>query len=331
MALTFFAPGLNLMCQILKSYDIDADAILHEAGINPAVLSDFNARVFIAQRTKFHQLAFEAIPNPNFALEAGQYWHPTQLGALGYAWMTSSTLRSAFDRLARYARIVIGTANLTIEESKEGLSLNIDFANESYVPRFRIDGSLAVILAMIRCNAGQDFNPQSISFRHDAPENSADFEALFQCPVIFGSEIDGLTISIEDADKPRASSNTQLAQLHDQLLIEYVAKLDKGNVVEKVKLAVINQLGSGYISDAIIAETLFMSERTLQRRLQENKTTFKILVNKVRLDLADKYLRDSSLSLTEIAYMLGFSEMSAFSRAFKRWSGQSPSDYRVAH
>ncbi|RKZ80269.1 MAG: AraC family transcriptional regulator, partial [Gammaproteobacteria bacterium] len=85
----------------------------------------------------------------------------------------------------------------------------------------------------------------------------------------------------------------------------------------------------GNFSDSTIAASLFMSQRTLQRRLEENNTSFKQLVNEVRQDLADTYLNDSSLTLTEISFMLGFSEMSAFSRAFKRWSGKSPTDYRV--
>ena len=170
---------------------------------------------------------------------------------------------------------------------------------------------------------------QSVS-SHAEPENTSDFYALFQCPVIFDADIDSLTISLEDADKPRACSNKQLSQLHDQLLVEYVAKLDKNNIVERVKLAIINELGTGNFSDSTIAESLLMSQRTLQRRLEENNTTFKQLVNEVRLDLADTYLNDSSLSLTEISFMLGFSEMSAFSRAFKRWSGQSPGTFRVA-
>jgi len=245
--------------------------------------------------------------------------------------MTSSTLRSAFERLARYARIVIGTANVSVEEYSDGLSLNFDFASDDFAPAFRIDATLAVVLAMIQCNAGHGFHPQSVSFMHSTPENSTDFDTLFQCPVTFNADTNSLSISLEDADKPRACSNTQLVQIHDQLLIEYVAKLDKDNIVERVKLAIINQLGSGYISDSVVAESLLMSERTLQRRLQENKTTFKLLVNEIRQGLADKYLQDSSLSLTEIAFMLGFSEMSSFSRAFKRWSGQSPSGYRVAH
>jgi AraC-like DNA-binding protein len=330
MSLTFFAAALNLSIELAENYDLDVNAILIEVGIDPSIISENNARIPADQAFEFFQRISDKISKPNVALEAGKFWHPTQMGALGYAWMTSSTLRSAFERLVRYARSVLGFVNITIEESETDLSLIFDFHNESYAPAFRLDGNRSIILAMIQHNAGSDFHPQSVSFSHPEPEDTSAFYALFQCPVIFNADVDSLTISLEDADKPRACSNKQLAQLHDQLLIEYVAKLDKNNIVERVKLAIINELGTGHFSDKTIAESLLISQRTLQRRLEEHNTTFKILVNEVRQDLADTYLNDSSLSLTEISFMLGFSEMSSFSRAFKRWSGQSPSHYRIA-
>lgn len=329
MSLTFFAPNLELSIQLARSYDVDPTPILIKVGIDPAITSDYNARIPSDKVHSFYQKLAEVIPEPNFGLDAGQFWHPTQMGALGYAWMTSSTLRSAFGRLVRFSRSVLGSVDVTTKESDSGLSLVFDFSNESYAPPFRLDGHRSVILTMIQCNSGHDFHPQSVSFSHTKPENTSGFYALFQCPVIFDADIDSLTISLEDADKPRACSNKQLSQLHDQLLVEYVAKLDKNNIVERVKLAIINEMGTGNFSDSTIAASLFMSQRTLQRRLEENNTSFKQLVNEVRQDLADTYLNDSSLTLTEISFMLGFSEMSAFSRAFKRWSGKSPTDYRV--
>ena len=330
MPLTFFAPALNLSMQLAEDYDLDVTAILIEVGIDPAIIADHQARIPAARVFDFFQTIADKISKPDFALQAGKYWHPTQMGALGYAWMTSSTLRSAFERLVRYAHSVLGFVNITIEESDTSLSLVFDFNKESFAPSFRLDANRSIILAMIQCNAGSDFHPQSVSFSHAEPEDISAFYALFQCSITFNADVDSLTISLEDADKLRACSDKQLAQLNDQLLIEYVAKLDKSNIVERVKLAIINELGTGHISDSTIAESIFMSQRTLQRRLEENNTTFKILLNEVRQDLADSYLNDSNLSLTEISFMLGFSEMSAFSRAFKRWSGQSPSDYRVS-
>lgn len=329
MSLSFFAPTLGLGIRLARAHDINPLPLLLEAGIDSTIIADYNARIPNEKVHDFYSELASRIAKPNFGLDAGKYWHPSQMGALGYAWMTSSTLRSAFERLVRFSRTVLGTVDVVIEESNTGLSLIFDFSKESFAPPFRLNGNRAVVLAMIQCNAGQDFHPQAVSFSHAKPENVDDFNALFQCEITFGSHIDSITISLEDVDKPRACSNKQLAQLHDQLLINYVAKLDKNNIVERVKLAITNQLSGGKCTDSTIAKVLFISQRTLQRRLKEHDTTFKKLVNEVRQELADVYLHDSGLSLTEISFLLGFSETSAFSRAFKRWAGQSPRDYRM--
>ena len=328
MSLTFFAPSLDLGVRLARGYDVDPVPLLLESGIDSADIADFNARIASEKVHAFYTKLANKIPNPNFGLDAGKYWHPSQMGALGYAWMTSATLRSSFERLVRFSRTVLGTVDVKIEESERGVSLVFDFSKESFAPPFRLNGNRAIILAMIQCNAGHGFYPQAISFSHAKPENERDFDDLFQCPLSFNADVDSLTISLEDADKPRSCSNKQLAQLNDQVLISYIAKLDKNNIVENVKLAITESLSEGKCSDSVIASKLFMSQRTIQRRLKEKNTTFKKLLNDVRQELADAYLNDSSLTLTEISFMLGFSEASAFSRAFKRWQGQSPSDYR---
>jgi len=328
MSLTFFAPSLDLGVRLARGHNVDPLPLLVKAGIDSAVISDFNARIANENVHAFYRLLADEIPSPNFGLDAGKYWHPSQMGALGYAWMTSSTLRSAFERLVRFSRTVLGTVNVVIEESATSLSLIFDFSNEAFAPAFRLTGNRAIILAMIQCNAGPDFHPEAISFTHEPPKNKRDFDDLFHCPLTFNAEVDSLTISLEEADKPCSCSNKQLAQLHDQVLIKYVTKLDKNNIVEKVKLAITDALSEGKCSDSVIASRLYMSQRTIQRCLKENNTTFKKLINEVRQELADTYLSDSSLTLTEISFMLGFSETSAFSRAFKRWEGRSPSDYR---
>ena len=111
-------------------------------------------------------------------------------------------------------------------------------------------------------------------------------------------------------------------------MIEYLAKLDQDHITQKVKATIIDQLPSGSATDEIVARALYMSSRKLQRQLQRAGTTFNTLLNEIRQDLAQKYLREEDTSMTEIAFLLGFSESSAFSRAFKRWVGVSPSEYR---
>ena len=111
-------------------------------------------------------------------------------------------------------------------------------------------------------------------------------------------------------------------------MIDYLARLDKNDVVQRVRAAIIDQLPSGKVTDATIASTLNRTDRTLQRQLKKEGTTFKTLLNEIRNELAQNYICDSQLSLTEISFMLGFSELSSFSRAFKRWAGESPVKYR---
>ena len=111
-------------------------------------------------------------------------------------------------------------------------------------------------------------------------------------------------------------------------MINYLARLDKDDIIQRVKVAIIDQLPSGNVTEDTVAEAIFISKRSLQRKLNEKGTTFKTILTDVRQDLALKYIHDRKLTLTEISFMLGFSEMSSFSRAFKRWTGESPKEFR---
>ena len=331
MPLTFFAPALGVMIKIARSYDLDPDSLMEELGIDPALVNDSNARLRLDWVDALNNEVAERIPDPNFGLKSAQFWHPTQMGALGYAWMTSDTLRAALKRLVRFSKFINEALSIELKESSERVSLVFHWSDKTDVAAFRTDGAMAILLAMVRTNAGEEFHPQSVTFNHPEPEDTGPFYSLFQCPITFGAQFNSFTISTAEADKPRSCSNVQLALLHDQLLIEYVAKLDKDNIVEQTKAAIIAELATGNISDRIVAQSLYLTERTFQRRLHENDTTFKTLLSEVRMDLADSYIRDNKLSLSEISFMLGFSEMSSFSHAFKRWTGQSPSNYRQSN
>ncbi len=262
--------------------------MLEASGINPASVADPNERVPDDRVQAFYEKIAELIPDPNFGLKCEQLWHPTQMGALGYAWMTSSTLRSAFERLVRFFKIISDLLTVELKETSKNLSLVIDSSSETDFPAFRIDAAMAMLLAMVQSNAGEAFHPQSLTITHTEPEDAGPFYSLFQCPIVFGAPSNSFSISIADADKPRSCSNTQLALRHDQLLIKYLADLEKENVVERTKASIIDNLPSGNISDAIVAQSLQMSERTLQRRLREFGTTFKSILNEVREDLAQQ-------------------------------------------
>jgi AraC-like DNA-binding protein len=183
---------------------------------------------------------------------------------------------------------------------------------------------------MCRLNYAADLAPVSVTFTHPKPFCSAKYFEYFRSPVVFEAPANSLTLSIEAVDRKLSGANPQLAELTDQVMIDYLAELDHDNITHKVKAIIIDQLPSGNVTDEGVAWELHMSSRKLQRQLRSVGTTFTTLLNEIRQDLAHRYLREQDISLTEIAFLLGFSESSVFSRAFKRWMGVTPSEYRKA-
>jgi AraC-like DNA-binding protein len=132
------------------------------------------------------------------------------------------------------------------------------------------------------------------------------------------------------AEAPLPAASRELAVANDAMLADYLRTLDHGDVVSRVKTAIIEHLPSGAPSADLIAKDLFMSARTLHRRLSDAGTSVSETLEAVRRELAEQYINDPSRSLSEISFLLGFSEQSAFSRAFRRWTGQPPSAARDA-
>ena len=330
MPLSFYSPALDLLIKIMRSYRVDPVPILRDLAIDPKKVADINARFRMDQVLALFQQMEERIPDSGFGLKAAEFWHPSHMGPLGYAWMTSDTLRAALNRLHRFSKIVSEGSRLTLVEKEDKLSMEFRFLKNIALTS-RSDTAMAMLLAMVRASGGPKLHPASVSFSHAAPKDPGPYFALFRCPVEFDAAVTAFDLNTEETDRPRSSSHSQLSVLHDQLMREYLNHLDKNNIVEQVKAAIVDELPSGHISDARIARALFMTERTLQRRLQAEGTTFKKLLTEVRQELADQYIRDSRLTLQEISFLLGFAELSSFSRAFKRWNGMSPKYYRASH
>ena len=154
-----------------------------------------------------------------------------------------------------------------------------------------------------------------MTLRRDEPEDRQPWDDFFRCPIHFGAEANSVIVSSEALDEPLPSANPILAQMNERVVVQRLAKLDRDNVIGRVRGAIMEQLPSGDVSDESVAEALHMTPRTLHRRLKEDGETFRTVLKSVRQDLAEQYLADPTLTLTEITFLLGFSEMSSFSRA----------------
>lgn len=328
MSETVLAKTSELAWVLLEKNNVNPLPIFRAARVDPKIMRDMNARYSQATQTDLWSRTAEAIDDPAFGLQAGELWHPTFMHALGYAWLSSSSLRTALQRLARYIHVVNQGTEMKLSESEDSLTVAWKPVRYKGETPWMSDVSMSVLLTMCRANFGADLNPLSVRLCRAAPAQTGPYYELFKCPIEFSSENDTLTLSLADADKVLPSSNALMSLVHDQIMLKYLATLDDDNIIERVKAAIIELLPDGRMSDVKVAEMLFMSNRTLQRKLSAKNTSFKTILTEVREHLAYKYIRDSSLTLTELSFQLGFSEMSAFSRAFKQWTGSSPRQYR---
>ena len=326
---TFLATMGQVFVRLLEMHGVDAPALLREAGIDPASLRDSTARLSSNAWDNAVAKAAVAIPDPAFALRAARSWHPSHLGALGHAWLTSSTLRTGLQRLERYGRILGERPYFKLASAAEGLRFTYDHRRRDPVLQaIGADFALSLIVDMCRMNYGAALRPAAVRLSRAKPGNPEPWKHHYGCPVHFDAGEDGFLLPLRVADEALPTANRQLAGTLDGVLAGQLAMLDRNNIPARCKAALLEQLTSGEISEDGMAKTLHMSRRTLQRKLADASLSYQKLVDDTRRDLALRYLDDPQKSVTDVTFLLGFSGQSAFTRAFRRWTGVSPSTYR---
>jgi len=324
-----FAPALSYLWESAKNFGLDPDELFTEAGIDPKLRLDVNARVSADQYDRLVWAEKQKSGDDAFAFHLVEHLHPSYMGAMGYAWMTSASLRKAFQRMCRYSRLLADDALIQLQDHGDTLHVLLDSQwDDVRDPDLRERLRFANAVQLCRMNIGDSFKPARIHFMQARPGRPAAYYAFFRCELLFDSDASILVIDSEMADQPLAGFNPQLENLLEQQIVEYLARLDKQDIAGRTKSVIFELLPSGLVSIDEIAARLGMSVRTLRRRLKEAGVSFKNLLAETRRELGERYIQDSSLSLTEIAFMLGFSDSSSFSRAYRSWTGQSPSEYR---
>jgi AraC-like DNA-binding protein len=315
--------------RMLELHGLDAARLFAEQGIGLDILHDPNARIPSRTWDALIQRAAALDPAPGFALVAARSWHPSNLGALGFAWLSSSTLRTGLRRLMRYWKLLGERSSLHLIDAGAAVKLVCESGRtDPLISGLVADFQLSLIFSMCQMNYGEGLRPLELSMRYVWPGEQAAYERHFGCPVVCGAAEDSLTLAAGDLDKPLPTANRQIAATLDKVLAEQLAHLDKNNVVARCKASLLEQLSAGELSETDMAGQLHMSRRTLQRKLAEAEITYQRLVDETRRDLALRYIEDPRHSIVDITFMLGFSQQSAFTRAFKRWTGAAPTEYR---
>jgi len=326
--MTVFAPAMGSLWKQLEGYGIDPAPVFRAVGVDPEVLFDPGARITAQQFQELEAKAIELSDDPHFGLTNANYARPAHLGALGFAWLASSSLRQAFERMSRFSRVIQDKLQIGLEEDSKHFTVTIDAQIHMLNPLIREDGQLAATLKFCRVIAGDSLTPARVGLRHEQPADTSRYYSYFRCPVEFSSEKTQLVFNLADVDKRLTGSNDELATLNDHIVVKYLAHSAKQDIVNQVKAAIIDGLANGSVTEKSVAESLYMTPRNLHRKLQKEETSFKVLLTGIRKELAMQYIQDRSKTLTEISFMLGFSEVSSFSRAYKGWTGKPPSEAR---
>lgn len=326
---TTSAAWVKGIAEMLEAAGLDVPALFRQAGFDMAALSEPGARCDTEKLSLLWELAALQSGNPAIGVALPHVVKPAGFDLVAYVMMSCPTLHAALERMLRYLRIVSDAATLTLQEDKDGCWLAIDlFGGSRPVPRQRYEFILATLLTFFRWLTARRLEPLAIDLAHPAPADLRPYDEAFGCPLRFGQPQHRMRLSFADLTLPLPTSNPVLAELHDRYAIERLDRMDHARISTKTRELIVSQLPDGEPLRGRVAKSLCMSERTLQRRLEDEGTSFHRLVEQTRRELAERYLGQGRLSLAQTAYMLGFADQSAFFRACKRWFDMSPGEYR---
>ena len=315
----------------LKAIGLTPGAILRHSNL-PLTVYSGESRVTTTQNFAIWRAIRDLSNDPTLGwkfmslVETDQY-HPTLLAALH-----ARTYRESIERLARYKQLC-SAEEFRITEKRDEVLVEVSwpFAEDEPAPALLIDAVFALVVELGRRGTKAKLNPTRIELAR-AAERANGLADYFGCPVKYDAARDVLVLRAADVERPFVTHNDELLQmLAPQFENQLKAGKMKQGILGQVKW-ILKRLLSGTRPDVVmVAKELGMSERTLQRRITDEGTTFRQLLNDTRHALVREYLGDPSVEITEAAFLVGYEDPNSFYRAFRSWEGKTPAEWRAAN
>lgn len=301
------------------------EGVLEETGLSLEQIEQPTLLIPFEKQIRLLQVAARSCRFEQFGLELAKRQDMAVFGALGVLIMNSNSVLQGLQLFGRYLHYSVQAVKLDIRVQNDLVYFAVDtsYALAAASDQFW-DHSVALSYNVLRMLCGQDWVPRSTYLSRAEPEQPANYSRFFRSPVAFGSDFSGLVFEEKVLRQAISSSMSSVPQQ----LQEYLRKSFKGNFLEQIRRVINSLLPTQNCTAKTVAECMGCSLRTLQRKLQVEQTSFQTQLDQVRSELAISCLEQPRYRLTDIAELLGFAELSVFSRSFKRWFGVTPSEWR---
>ena len=315
----------------LRKRNIAAGHLLERVGLSARDLDDRRHHVSSAAQSTFLEYAAETSGDSAFGLHLAEQANPREAGLLFYVASAGKNVAEALVLFERYFRVVNEAVRLKLVKAAGNVAVEVNFIGLSR-PRVRqnVEFGIAVILKALRETAGRRIRPIRVTFAHARNSYLREFERFYGSPVEFAAPKDQMTFSRDILDLPLITGDPYLLETL-QPFCDHAAK-ERNTAAESVRALVENEvqrlLPHGKAEKQTVAKALGMSERTLSRRLEDEDATYEKVVDQLRRSLARQYIREPGISVSQIAWLLGYEGATSFNHAFRRWTGCSPSAAR---
>lgn len=267
---------------------------------------------------------------PGFSVRVGQQMKIEDYGVLGLSWRTCSWAGEIFDRSERYFKLLSNTYVFKVEKEEEVSTIFLMREANRRGLELSNEATISATVVVLQAMTDTDIYPVKVSFKHSAPDDLTSYKEAFKCELLFDQPNNFIAYKTTDLETRTAKADASI----NQFLVQRVEEETNGievsvnQLVSDVEQLIQDSLPSGIPSIGQVGEHIGMSNRTLTRRLSENGVSFRDLIQRTQERLSKELLKNTQRSIAEIAFETGFSEQSAFNRAFKRWTGLSPLEFR---
>ncbi|WP_430463011.1 AraC family transcriptional regulator [Thalassolituus sp. LLYu03] len=320
---------IQLAHQAMMKMGLNVSGVFRRLGVTPELLADRNIRTPHAAQLLFWRVMEEESGDADIGLHLGENMPVYKGQVLQYLFLSSPTFGDGLNRALNYQRLLSDASQASTGLDNDNAFILVESASTEVTGLRHLNECLTLgLVRFFRYVTDDAFRPSHIHFTHEAPDCVSEHERIFQCPVSFSQPDNRIVFSRTLLDLPSSHAEPELLQLHEKLAIEHVAKLERQDIVAQVFRVFGEILETAQVSLEEVAERLGIRARTLRSRLSDAGTNFNQLLAEYRCNLAKRLLASTDESIDEIVYLTGFSEPSTFYRAFKRWTGQTPVEYR---